>query len=58
MTYEFDEDEVVTLSEALKVYVSDLRAEIAKTEKHEWIEALRKEERTLNGVMTKMGCAV
>lgn len=58
MTYEFSEDEVVALADALKSYVSDLRAEITRTEKHEWIAALHKEEQLLNGVMARIGCPV
>jgi hypothetical protein len=57
MTYEFSEDEIVTVAEALKVYVADLRAEITRTEKHEWLEALRKEQKILSAVMAKMGCS-
>jgi hypothetical protein len=54
MKYDFDAEEVLAVAEALKVYVSDLRAEITKTEKHEWVEALHKEEQLLNGVLTKL----
>lgn len=58
MTYDFSEEEVLTLTEALKGYLSDLRGEISKTEKHEWLVALRNEERLLNGVMLKFGCSL
>jgi len=58
MTYDFSEEELVTVTEALKHYLSDLRAEISKTEKHEWLVALRNEERLLNGVMLKLGCSL
>jgi len=55
MTYEFNEDEVALVAEALKIYVADLRAEIAGTEKYEWRDALHREERALNSVMAKLG---
>jgi hypothetical protein len=58
MTYDFSEEEVVTLTEALKDYLAELRAEISRTEKHEWLVALRHEERLLNGVMDKLGCTL
>jgi hypothetical protein len=55
MTFELNEVEAASVVEALKIYVADLRAEIAGTEKHEWRDALHKEERALNSVMVKLG---
>lgn len=58
MAYEFTAVEAATLPEALKIVVSDRRAELAKSEKHGWIEALHREEQVLDGVLgKKTGCA-
>jgi hypothetical protein len=39
---------------ALEVYLSDLREEIVKTEKHEWKEGLHNEEDVLKWVIKKL----
>jgi hypothetical protein len=39
---------------ALGVYLSDLREEIVKTEKHEWKEGLHNEEDVLKEVIEKL----
>ncbi len=48
-TYEKD-----IVRHALKVYLSDLREEIVKTEKHEWKEGLHKEENVLKTFIEKL----
>lgn len=57
MNLELDDEEVRILGEALTNFVSNLREEIVKTEKHEWIEALHREEQVLNGIRAKLGTA-
>ena len=57
MNLELDEEEVRILGEALTHFVSNLREEIVKTEKHEWIEALHREEQVLKGILAKLGAS-
>ena len=44
MLFDFSEAERNTIRHALEIYVTDLREEIVKTEKHEWREALHLEK--------------
>jgi hypothetical protein len=44
MLFEFTEPERNTMRRALELYVSELRGEIVKTEKHEWRQAFREEK--------------
>jgi len=55
MQLELDEEETRILGEALRDFISNLREEIVKTEKHEWIAALHREEQVLNGILAKLG---
>jgi len=58
MLFEFTEPERNTMRRALELYVSELRGEIAKTEKHEWLQALREEKTILKGVIEQLSvCA-
>jgi hypothetical protein len=54
MTLELDDEERGVVRHALEVYLSDLREEIAKTEKHEWIKGLQKEEEVLKQVINRL----
>ena len=54
MQLELNEEEVRILRQALEVYVSNLREEVVKTEKHEWREGLHREEDVLKGLMTRL----
>jgi len=54
MLFEFNEAERNTIRHALEIYVSDLREEIVKTEKHEWREALQLEKQILEGVIEQL----
>ena len=56
MLFEFTEPERNTMRRALELYVADLRAEITKTEKHEWLQALREEKTILKGVIEQLSC--
>jgi hypothetical protein len=38
----------------LEIYLSDLREEIVKTEKHEWLQSLHEEEAILEGWEPRM----
>src|SRR5216684_6402349 len=54
MLFDFTEPERNTMRRALELYVSELREEIVKTEKHEWLEALREEKAILKGVIEQL----
>ena len=54
MLFDFTEAERNTIRHALEIYVTDLREEIVKTEKHEWLEALHLEEQILAGVLEQL----
>lgn len=54
MTIVFTDEEKKILRHALETYLSDLRAEIVKTEKHEWKEGLHHEKDVLSGVMERL----
>ena len=55
MNLELADRERDVIRNALKVYLSDLRAEITKTEKHEWKAALHDEENVLKQVIDRLG---
>ena len=54
MNLELTEDERSVVRHALEVYLSDLREEIAKTEKHAWLQGLKREEQVLNQVIGRL----
>jgi ribosomal protein S2 len=54
MLFDFSEPERNTARRALEIYVSDLREEIVKTEKHEWRQALHKEKEILERVIEQL----
>ena len=54
MLFDFTEAERNTARRALEIYVSDLRDEIGKTEKHEWRDSLRLERQILAGVIEQL----
>ena len=54
MLFDFSEAERNVIRNALEIYVTDLREEIVKTEKHEWREALRLEKAILEGVIEQL----
>lgn len=55
MTIELNTEEAQLLAQAIKHYISNLREEIAKTEKHKWSETLHREELTLQAILKKLG---
>lgn len=54
MQLDLSEKEVDFLRHALEVYVSDLRHEIVKTERHEWKVGLHDEEDALKRVIFQL----
>jgi hypothetical protein len=54
MIFDFSEPERNAARRALEIYVSELRAEITKTEKHEWREALQVEKHLLENVIEQL----
>jgi hypothetical protein len=54
MQLELNEEERRALQHALKVYLSDLREEIVKTEKHEWRVGLHAEKDLLQGLVERL----
>jgi len=54
MLFDFSEAERNTMRRALEIYLSDLREEIVKTEKHEWREQLQQEKKILEGVIEQL----
>ena len=54
MILELTAEQTDTVRHALEVYLSDLREEIVKTEKHEWKEGLHKEEDVLKVMIEKL----
>ncbi len=55
MNLELADRERDVIRNALKVYLSDLREEITKTEKHDWKVALHEEEDVLKQVIDRLG---
>jgi hypothetical protein len=45
---------IYTARRALEIYVSDLREKIAKTERHEWRQALHEEKGLLKRVIDQL----
>jgi hypothetical protein len=54
MLFDFSEPERNTARRALEIYVSDLREEIVKTERHEWRQALHEEKELLERVIEQL----
>ncbi len=54
MNLELSDEQREIMRRALEVYVSDLRAEIVKTEKHEWKQSLHKEKDVLKEIIAKV----
>lgn len=54
MLFDFSEAERNTARRALEIYVTELREEIVKTERHEWREALHAEKSILEGVIEQL----
>ena len=54
MLFDFSEPERNIARRALEIYVSDLREEIVKTEKHEWRQALHEEKEILERVIEQL----
>jgi len=54
MILELTAEQTDTARHALEVYLSDLREEIVKTEKHEWKEGLHNEEEVLKLMIRKL----
>jgi hypothetical protein len=55
MQLELNEEERRVVRRALEIYLSDLREEIVKTEKHDWRVALHAEEEALKRVIARLG---
>lgn len=54
MNLELSDEEKTIVRHALDVYLSNLREEVAKTEKHEWKVPLHKEEDILKEVIKRL----
>ena len=54
MNLELTDQERDVIRRALEVYLSDLREEITKTEKHDWKKGLHEEEDVLKQVIEKL----
>jgi hypothetical protein len=54
MTLELNDEESRLLVSVVNNYISNLRQEIAKTEKHEWSEALHREEVLLKAILSRL----
>src|SRR5689334_11271809 len=54
MLFDFTEPERNVARNALEIYLSDLREEIVKTEKHEWLQSLHEEEAILKRVIEQL----
>ena len=54
MLFDFTEAERNVARRALEIYVSELREEIVKTEKHEWRQALHEEKEILKPPRTTL----
>ena len=54
MNLELTEEQKGIVQHALEVYLSDLREEIVKTEKHEWKEGLHNEEEVLKQIIVDL----
>jgi hypothetical protein len=54
MILELNEEESRLLAAGISQYLSNLREEIVKTEKHEWSQALHREEVVLNTILSRL----
>lgn len=54
MNLELSEKESRILRHAIEVYLSDLREETVKAEKHDWKVGLHDEQEVLKGLLTKL----
>ena len=54
MLFDFTEPERNTVRHALEIYVSELRAEIVKTDKQQWRQALHEEKEILERVLEQL----
>ena len=54
MLFDFTEAERNVARRALEIYVSELREEIHKTDKHEWRQALHEEKEILQRVIEQL----
>lgn len=54
MKLELTEEETRILRKALQSYISDLREEVVKTEKHDWRVALHREEEVLKAILSRL----
>jgi len=54
MLFDFTESQRNVARRALEIYVTELREEIVKTEKHEWREALHTEKTLLEEVIEQL----
>ena len=54
MQIQLDDRENKVLHHALTVYLSNLRGEITKTDKHEWKKELHAEEDTIKEIMSRL----
>lgn len=54
MTVKLEDFETGVIRHALESYLSDLRGEIVKTEKHSWKKALHEEEDIIKDVLSRM----
>ena len=56
MLFDFNEAERNTVRRALELYVTELREEIAKTERREWRDGLHLEKKLLESVIEQLSC--
>ena len=54
MNLDLNDEERLVIRHALEVYLSDLREEVAKTEKHDFRVPLHKEEEILKTVIKQL----
>jgi hypothetical protein len=54
MELKLDDKEATLLKTILEQHLSDLRMEIADTEKYDWREELKKDEETIKGLISRL----
>jgi hypothetical protein len=54
MLFDFSEPERNVARRALEIYLTELKGEIVKTEKHEWRQALHEEKEILERVIEQL----
>jgi hypothetical protein len=54
MLFDFTEAERNTARRALEIYLSQLKEEIGRTERREWLESLRLERQILESVIEQL----